>query len=307
MKSSRGWALFLSLRRQMDFTHFIANQDQIEPALKSGLYIVQQSHLPRDYQAFRCGLAGKPSDAAQQAFQGKQSSFATRFASYLNYWLPTNAKVFACLTVPRRIRAGFSDRILSERQEGDNREDFAREFQTLIQVREKQFHNLLSRYGMERMGLPGTLEERKRSEFFRGSLASAKRALKAIGRGEFYEFDSNDVSKIRKQVLTRGDEIETQMIRLRETPRLKAQRDTIDKLADNDPQTVRAIDKVAKARRSPRFTPDVTPMTVTMREKDLERLRNGDAVIAQAMTKLRDVRPVRRSDRLRGKSVNYRN
>ena len=99
MKSSRGGALFLSLRRQMDFTHFIANQDQIEPALKSGLYIVQQSHLPRDYQAFRCGLAGKPSDAAQQAFQGKQSSFATRFASYLNYWLPTNAKVFACLTV----------------------------------------------------------------------------------------------------------------------------------------------------------------------------------------------------------------
>ena len=47
-------------------------------------------------------------------------------------------------------------------------------------------------------------------------------------------------------------------------------------------------------------------MTVTMREKDLERLRNGDAVIAQAMTKLRDVRPVRRSDRLRGKTVNYR-
>ena len=79
----------------MDFTHFIANQDQIEPALKSGLYIVQQSHLPRDYQAFRCGLAGKPSDAAQQAFQGKQSSFATRFAGYLNYFLPTNAKVFA--------------------------------------------------------------------------------------------------------------------------------------------------------------------------------------------------------------------
>ena len=110
----------------MDFTHFIANQDTIEPALKSGLYIVQQSHLPLNLQAFRCGLAGKPSDAAQRAFQGKQSSFSSRFATYLNYWLPTNAKVFAVLTVPRRIRAGFSDRILSERQKGDNREDYAR-------------------------------------------------------------------------------------------------------------------------------------------------------------------------------------
>ena len=116
----------------MDFTWFIANAERIEPALKSGLYIVQQSRIPPEHQAFRCGLAGKPSDAAQRAFQGKQSSFSSRFATYLNYWLPTNAKVFAVLTVPRRIRAGFSDRVLSERQEGDNREDYAREYQTLI-------------------------------------------------------------------------------------------------------------------------------------------------------------------------------
>ena len=101
------------------------------------------------------------------------------------------------LTVPRRIRAGFSDRVLSERQEGDNREDYAREYQTLIQVREAQFHSLLLRYGMQRMGLPGTEEERKRSEFFKGSLVQAKRALKAIGRGDFFEFDSNDITKMR--------------------------------------------------------------------------------------------------------------
>ena len=66
----------------MDFTHFIANQETIEPALKSGLYIVQQSHLPLNLQAFRCGLAGKPSDAAKRAFQGKQSSFS--FAVQVN-------------------------------------------------------------------------------------------------------------------------------------------------------------------------------------------------------------------------------
>ena len=41
--------------------------------------------------------------------------------------------------------------------------------QTLIQIREKQFHHLLVKYGMRRLGLPGTIESRKRSEFFTGS------------------------------------------------------------------------------------------------------------------------------------------
>ena len=39
----------------------------------------------------------------------------------------------------------------------------------------------------------------KRSEFFKGNLVQAKRALKAIGRGDFFEFDSNDMTKMRKQ------------------------------------------------------------------------------------------------------------
>ena len=107
----------------MDFTFFIQHKEEIEPALKSGLYLIQQSHLPEKYQAFRCGLAGRPADVATRAFQSQQSNFASRFANYLNYWLPTDAKVFAVLTVPRVIRAGFSERILTEREEGDNRED----------------------------------------------------------------------------------------------------------------------------------------------------------------------------------------
>ena len=298
----------------MDFTHFIENKDHpdLSIALKSGLYIVQQSHLPKQYQAFRCGLVAKPSYseyAAQRAFQGKQSSFSSRFATYLNYWLPTNAKVFACLTVPRRIRAGFSDRVLNEREEGDNREDYAREYQTLIQVREAQFHSLLLRYGMQRMGLPGTEEERKRSEFFKGSLVQAKRALKAIGRGDFFEFDSNDISKIRKQTLTRSDEIETTQVKLRESPRLVANKETVELLAQNDPPTVQAIEKVSQAvRKSPRLNTSgsSTPLTVTLREDDLERLRNGDQTVARAITRLRDIQQVRRSGRLRGRAVNYR-
>ena len=113
--------------------------NEIEPATKSALYIVQQSHLPKPYQYFRCGLAGKPSDAAIKAFQGKQSSLASRAAQYLNYWGPTNAKIFARLT-GRGASARASRSALAERAEGDAREDFALPFQSLIQVREKQLH-----------------------------------------------------------------------------------------------------------------------------------------------------------------------
>jgi hypothetical protein len=196
------------------------------------------------------------------------------------------------------IRAGFSERILTEREEGDNREDYAREYQTLIQVREAQFHNLLKSYGMQRLGLPGVVEEKKRSEFFRGSLATAKRALKAIGVGEYYEFPSNDISEIRKITLTRGETIETQAVKLRESPRLVANRETVEKLSRNEPATVRAIEKVTEARRSPRL--DTTPVMVTMREKDLDRLRMGDPQMVNAVTRLKDITPVRRSSRLRG-------
>jgi hypothetical protein len=282
----------------MDLTFFIQHKEEIEVALKSGLYLIQQSHLPEKHQAFRCGLAGKPADFATRAFQSQQSSFSSRFANYLNYWLPTDAKVYACLTVPRVIRAGFSERILTEREEGDNREDYAREYQTLIQVREAQFHNLLKSYGMQRLGLPGVVEEKKRSEFFRGSLATAKRALKAIGVGEYYEFPSNDISEIRKITLTRGETIETQAVKLRESPRLVANRETVEKLSRNEPATVRAIQKVTEARRSPRL--DTTPVMVTMREKDLDRLRMGDPQMVNAVTRLKDITPVRRSSRLRG-------
>ena len=39
-------------------------------------------------------------------------------------------------------------------------------------------------------------------------------------------------------------------------------------------------------------------MTITMDEDDLGRLRSGDAIISQAITKLRDVKKVRRSKSL---------
>ena len=107
----------------MDFTYFIQNKDKIEVAEKGGLYAVMQSHIPKQLQAFRCGLAGKPVDSATQ-FKTAQGSFSSRFAQYLNYWMPTDAKVHAVLTVPRRSIMGFAERVMPAIIEGDNREPF---------------------------------------------------------------------------------------------------------------------------------------------------------------------------------------
>ena len=175
----------------MDFTEFIRRKEEIEVALKPGLYIVAQN-LPANQLTFRCGLAGKPRDSATDVSL-KEGNFASRFATYLNYWLLTDAKVFACLTVPRRRLQGFTEKLLPERAEGDNRTDIQRSVEagagTLIQFREKQFHSNLVQLGMQRLGLPTTEDDKKRSEFFRGPLQTAIRALKDIGTGELFVFE----------------------------------------------------------------------------------------------------------------------
>jgi hypothetical protein len=152
-------------------------------------------------QAYRCGLAGSQLDQAAKSLGSKEASFVSRFATYLNYWLPTDAKVYACLTVPRTRIPGFAERVLkTERIEGDNREEYQHlhEMKTLIKLREEQYHQLLTSGSdpMTRLGLSDTPLEKRRSEFFRGNLNKVIASLKAIGTGDLYLFSSNNIKTI---------------------------------------------------------------------------------------------------------------
>ena len=111
-----------------------------------------------------------------------------------------------CLTVPRKSILGFAERVMPERQEGDNREEYARMHmgQTLIQIREKQYHqNILKTAGISRLGMPGTEESRRRSEFFRGPniIDTCIKALKEIGTGDLFLFQNNNINQIQKITL----------------------------------------------------------------------------------------------------------
>ena len=243
----------------MDLTYFIQNKHQIEGAEKQGLYCIEQKQIPKKLSAFRCGFAGKPQDSATNAVTYKEGNFASRFANYLNYWMPTDGKVHAILLVPRVKIAGFSERILVPRVAGDNRPDIALESTTLIQIREKQYHNLLMSGPdkMLRLSMPGTDESKKRSEFFRGDLQKCIRSLKAIGTGELYIFESNDIKKIKKVTLNKRNikNITPEQIPLRTGISVSANASIIDKLQKNDPAVTKALAQLGYVTKKPNNKP----------------------------------------------------
>ena len=279
----------------MDFSYFIENKQLIEPAEKSGLYLVEQKHIPQPYKAFRMGLAGRPVDSATSD-QVQDSNFAGRFGMYLQNWLPTDAVVYACLTVPRQRIMGFAERVMPASAENDNRPDYARLHlaRTLIDVREEQYHRLALRYGMQRVTKAGVDPNKSRSEFFRGSLEDAKRALKAIGTGDFFTFHGNNIANIKKQTLTRGDPIETTHVPLRTGPRFTVQEDTVDLLQKDDSATKKALERLSSLKSKQR-TPKTAPLVFEVRKKDLAKM--GDKRFTRSMANLRGVRRSSRINR----------
>ena len=286
----------------MDFLTFLAKKDEIEVSGKAGLYCIMQNHIPTHLQAARCGLAGKPVDSATQ-FKSAEGTFLSRFSQYANYFMPTSFSVYACLTVPRKTILGFTERVMPERVDGDNREDWARTHMgtTLIQIREKQYHALLTRFGMQRLGMPGTAEERKRGEFFRGDIRTCVKALRAIGTGDLYIFKGDRLDQIEKVPLKkRGLEaLDAEQIKLRENPdrfaRPGGPRDdefSVTELTDED------------GGGDGGLPPAGVVDTVIVNTATANRLASGETGVARAIERLRDVVP-RRSPRVSGQEPIY--
>ena len=224
---------------------------------------------------------------------------------------------------------GFAERVMPASAENDNRPDYARLHlsRTLIAVREAQMHQLAIRYGMTRWMMPGTDPSRARSEFFKGTLQQALRALKGVGVGDLYTFGGNNISQITKQTLKRGDAIETQQVPLRKSERLEKpsflpgtysinketdpqnasqnasatflpatysiDKATADALTQGDATTARAIERLGQVRKSPRLAGE--PIVFQATPGNLERLVQGGRKATRAAQALRQVR---RSPRL---------
>ena len=184
-------------------------------------------------------------------------------------------------------------------------------------------HQLAIRYGMTRWMMPGTDPSRARSEFFKGTLQQALRALKGVGVGDLYTFGGNNISQITKHTLKRGDAIETRQVPLRKSERLdkpsflpgtysinketdpqnasatflpatySIDKATADALTQNDAPTARALERLGQVRRSPRLSGD--PIVFQATPGNLQRLVQGGRKATRAAQALRQVR---RSPRL---------
>ena len=190
----------------MDLSFFIssANADVVGPVRDQiGLYIVSQKLLPPAYKnMYRCGAAGTKELIDGEA-GNKSSSFRSRLGMYLSNFI-TDGLIHACLTVPRSIFMGFSQKAI-KRQDGDNREDYQLPSKTRLQIRERGYHDELERLGVKRV-------RPKPNEWFEGNIRTIKRALQSIGTGTYYEFVGNRpplVSELKKTTQERLDKVDS--------------------------------------------------------------------------------------------------
>ena len=198
----------------MDLSYFIERYANLHPADQIGLYCVQQKELPQRFgNIYRCGVAGSK-EILDRAYGGSaESTFRSRFAMYLANWI-SDGKVFAMLTVPRSIHLGFSEKVLAPRNPDDRRENYALPGKTRAILREKQYHEALEKMGVKRY-------RAGRAEWFQGTLRQIKLAMRSIGVGNYYEFQSNVLPHEAKyETLTKADDLPVTRFDHRRSPRL---------------------------------------------------------------------------------------
>ena len=194
----------------MDLEKFIF--EKLEPGDLIGLYCVSQKLLkpPYDRGVYRCGAAGTKEIIDRGFGTGGQSSFRSRMAMYYSNFISGGTLHF-CLTVPRSVFAGFSQRVLETRDPRDGREDYQLAGKTRLQLRERQYHNAIEARGVQR--------ERAKAEWFRGSLRQIELGLKSIGTGTFYRFQNNAI--VEKEELRKSRDLDVTQHAHRRSPRLE--------------------------------------------------------------------------------------
>ena len=238
----------------MDLDKFIS--ERLEPGDFIGLYCVSQKLLkpPFERNVFRCGAAGTKEVIDRGFGTGGQSSFRSRMAMYLSNWI-SGGLLHMCLTVPRSVFAGFSQRVLQQRDPRDGREDYALSGKTRLQLRERQYHNAIEARGVQRV--------RTKAEWFRGSLRQIEAALKSINTGTFYRFENDAI--VEKVELKGGADLNVTQHSHRRSPRL-----VVDEIVTVKPAK-RASPRLREALTSPRIAAQIAE--VASRSSDIARIK----------------------------------
>ena len=309
----------MDLERFVELT--LSNPSEF-PGNLGGLYCIKQAGQLPSYKWVRAGLAGKPVDSSIENNLDRQGSFRTRFLSYLNYWGPSGAKVYAVLTVERKTVLGFANRVLPPRQEGDNRPDYARLHMahTVIAMQEERYHRLLTdKFHASRWKLRTTQEGRQRSEFFNVDPSVCVEALKLIGTGDLFTFKDDTLGGMTMKPLRRRgiDQPTPTDIALRKSERLATKplievegeegeeeeegnvpftlhvstgKKVVDQLTAHHSSLVGAFNGLGSVRRSSRISERVDPLHYDMTKAQLEALEKGSPAMKTGVHTLQQVR-----------------
>jgi hypothetical protein len=220
----------------MDLQHFVSNFSQDSNLGRAiALYIIRPKNLAPSFESknyFRAGVAGSREtqnidrSATPSGGESKASSLFSRAAMYLSNWIAGGTLV-AALVLPASVintpSGPVITRILQKREPGDNRPAYALKGQTMAVALETLMHAELDQ-------MPKIKRARgERVEWFESqqkNLENAKAAMRAVGRGIYYDltkFASNVMPDqlVGKGVkLTGGMTMETTTHAFRKSPRL---------------------------------------------------------------------------------------
>ena len=196
----------------MDLAYLIQNYAQRPPGNMICLYIVQQNDMPSKFKdVYRCGAAGiKESLDVDRPYGSAGGNLVSRMVRYLNNWI-NGGKIFACLTVPRSLFLGYSEKVVID--DGSNRPAYAKAGKTRVQIREREFHDEIVKRG-------GSRFKSDRSEWFKGTKRQLFGALRTIGGGDFYEFTGNTTDVTHERLKSNQKEDDIMRVEHRKSPRL---------------------------------------------------------------------------------------
>ena len=245
-----------------------------EVFLKPHLYIVKQM-FPGN-TAYRCGLSGgslyKGSDRVFGSdAPGTLTGLLSRMTMYQNYWLPLKGTIYAALTIKEQLVSKPDDRLGTDYL--GNPININKANQTLVRVREADFHEVLDQRGLR------WHKDRKNELFVPGrkgvdELISAMRQIQGeemyifmensyttdvFYKGGSYRSATNVTDTFQKQMPPRAAAEEARV----QTVTIKLSKKAIEELKSDAPakfaQLIKIIDEVHKRPLTINLPSDTPP------------------------------------------------
>ena len=209
------------------------------PFNRPALYIIEPNETSlKNKNCRRCGVAGSKSTVTaveegseiDHAAGSKGSNLKSRCMMYFASWID-GGKLRAALTIPNAYVKGFTNE--------NNRRSVPR-------AREQEFHKALENLGVERV-------RSGRSEWFRGDLATMKKALRSVG-GTYYDFKGDFIPEGIK--VERVSEKRDVLVPNRVSPRLSSNEIyALSNKKQHTPEFATAMEKIVAKPSKPHAPP----------------------------------------------------